>query len=85
MYSQTTSHQRTERSSVLLGKERGKCLCISVPLHEEYLIEELDYQTKLNCAASRSHYFRYLIRQERQKRLEQQKEQLEWSTVYGEK
>lgn len=85
MYSQTTSHQRNGRSSVLSGKERGKCLCISVPLHEEHLIEELDYQTKLNCAASRSHYFRYLIRQEHQKRLEQEKQQSEWTKLFGEK
>ena len=85
MYSETTSYPGNGYAGVLSGKERGKSVCVSFPLHEVELIDEWDIQTQLDCAASRSHYIRKLIRQERQKRLEQQKEQLEWSTVYGEK
>jgi len=85
VYSQTTSYSGDGRGSVLSGKERGKCFCLSIPLHELDLLDELDYQTQLDCAASRSHYIRKLIRQERRKRLQQEQQQAEWVSVFGEK
>ena len=85
MYSETTPHPGNGYASVLSGQERGKCICVSFPLHELELIDEWDIQTQLDCAASRSHYIRKLIRQEQRKRLQQEREQVEWKNVFGDK
>lgn len=77
---------RQNQTSGYGSSDYGKCLCLSFPYHDLDLIKELDIQADLECAASRSHYIRTLIRRERIKRKQQEQEaQFSFSSMVGAK
>jgi hypothetical protein len=74
-----------DKGSGYRGEDYGKCLCLSFPGHELDLIEDLDFLAHVALCKSRSHYVRQLIRREKSKYREQQKQLTEWENIWGKK
>ena len=55
----------TKTRSNITDNDLGKCICVSFPLHERELIEDLD-QLANQEYISRSQYIRRMIRREKQ-------------------
>lgn len=55
----------TKTRSNITDNDLGKCICVSFPLHETALIEDLDHLANQEYV-SRSQYIRRLIRREKQ-------------------
>mgnify|MGYP001309968756 FL=1 len=88
MYSGIRPTQTSGYGSDALGEEqehKGTVISISVPFHELDLIEEMDLQARMECCASRSHYFRRLIRRGKAERLKAEQQHAEWSTLWESK
>ena len=88
MYSGTRPNQACEYGSDPLGEEqehKGTVISISIPFHEQDLVEEMDLQARMECCSSRSHYIRRLIRRGRAERLKAEQQHAEWSQLFGRK
>jgi metal-responsive CopG/Arc/MetJ family transcriptional regulator len=83
MLTKTPENQRSRHR----GDVYGKCICVSVPYHELHLIEEMDKLSHMEFCSSRSEYIRKLIRRERNKLREQEKQYATstWKTMFGDK
>ena len=55
----------TKTRSNITDTDLGKCICVSFPLHERELIEDLDHLANQEFI-SRSQYIRRMIRREKQ-------------------
>ena len=55
----------TKNRSNFTDTDLGKCICVSFPLHETKLIEDLDHLAKQEFI-SRSQYIRRMIRRDKQ-------------------
>jgi len=77
MYAATKQDQRNRRRSIA----NGKCICLSFPSHEKSLIDDLDALADSEFI-TRSQYIRRLIRREKKALKDQQ---VEWTTLVGEK
>ena len=67
------------------GEDYGKCVCLSFPAHELDLIDDMDFLAAMECAASRSHYIRLLIRREKRKWKNQEEQQVKLAAMWGNK
>lgn len=65
----------------------GKCICLSIPYHELNLIDDMDMLSHMELCSSRSEYVRKLIRRERDKVKEQQKQVINatWKSMFADK
>lgn len=88
MYSRTTSNQKGGYGGDAFSEERdhkGTVISISIPFHEQDLLEEMDLQARLELCSSRSHYIRRLIRKGRTERLKAEQQIVQWSEMFGRK
>lgn len=65
----------------------GKCICLSIPYHELDLIDDMDRLSHMEFCSSRSEYVRKLIRRERDKLRDQQRDvsSATWKTMFGDR
>ena len=88
MYSRTRPNQPSGYGGDAFGEEqahKGTVISISIPFHEQDLVEEMDLQARMECCSSRSHYIRRLIRRGRAERLKTEQQNEEWSEMFGRK
>ena len=65
LYTEENQNMVTKTRSNITDNDLGKCICVSFPLHETALIEDLDHLANQEYV-SRSQYIRRLIRREKQ-------------------
>lgn len=65
VYTGENQNMVTKTRSNITENDLGKCICVSFPLHETALIEDLDHLANQEYV-SRSQYIRRLIRREKQ-------------------
>lgn len=64
-YTGDNQNMVTKTRSNITDTDLGKCICVSFPLHETKLIEDLDHLAKQEFI-SRSQYIRRMIRRDKQ-------------------